>query len=232
MKKIIVIGALLFNGHIGFSLENHTDSKCQQFVSDVFEQYDLGLFIALSPFIKEDKPNFLMRIEPIQIPQKKHDKLAKIINLYNSLTALSSREKVALVFQGKTLKDKGYEFTIGETSSDSNPNRYDYYMHGQTPPPLLTHTFHFSSDCKFKKYHIEEKPTSLTIYDYKNSGFHVSADSQCKFNEPNPQGNSILTAHFNMPANYNTLDEDSDHVILKYPGYYKDLCALAKKAND
>ena len=108
MKKIMIIGALLLIGNMGFSKTQDSESfsRCQSFVSDIFKQYDLSSLVTISSFIDQKKPEFLKTTDPMYIPQKK-----VVVDPWEIPSVV---KKVKLVFQGKILKNESYEFTIQE----------------------------------------------------------------------------------------------------------------------
>ena len=199
----MIAGILLLTGNMSFSLDYpdiDRKSKCQSFISDVFAQYGL-----MPTFVKA-KPNISITTIPVHIPQK-----------------IPSTKKMKLVFKGKTLKDGKYTFTIGEMDPVLTQNAMLYYhMYGKETPSL-THTFVFSPDCQFQEYLMKKRPPKPVIIDANNRGFYVTADSTCAFAEPHPRGEDSLTVHFDFST------VGGEYKTLKYPNYYRGLCALAKK---
>ena len=139
-----------------------------------------------------------------------------------------------LVGSVKPLKDGSYMAQIGEISPDPiTVVEYRIYGKGRRPP-LLMHTFLFSKDCKFQYYEIRQSPVRLKFYDHTEGGFNVSANFQCRFNEPNPQdcnGCNGLTAFYNLPFMRNVFPHET-YVTLNHPLYYRGLCGLAQSVNN
>ena len=227
MKKIIIIGVLLLNGNMGFSMEKHgfkIHSKCQGFVLDIFEQYGLLVLAKRRTSIMvQEKPIFSVTTSPINIPQKKSKYVQLQEAAYQRKKVLNTGE-VKLVFEGKTSNSGGYLFTVNEV----NPKMTYVYRKKLQERPALIHTFSFSSDCKFLQYKVQKVPDSIMVYpsSIEDRGFYISADSTCTFNEPTSEGGDTLTAYLGLHPH------GSKYVILKHPSYYRGLCALAKRANN
>ena len=227
MKKIVITLVLFFTGSISFAQETQTVSKCQSFISSVFGKYNLPLpeGNALPLYVdsnlekyNQEKPEFMVVTWPIEIKKQAP---------YIIKDTLIVKNKDQLKIEGKILEDGSYALVVSEIDSRSKPvpNIKVFYNYLDVPMPLI-HTFHFSENCEFNSYHVRQQAG----FNMRDKGFYVSANMQCEFNEPGTSGED-LTAHI-IPArglNYKKLISGTkDYMILKYPGYYRGLCALAK----
>ena len=165
----------------------------------------------------QENPEFLVVTTPMEIPQKKSSGRA----------SANSIEAVHLMFMGEMLKDGSYEFTIAEIEpvSAKQHTHINKFIDREQP---VEHKFRFSNDCRFQEYHIR-RASSLN---FKKTGFFVSADSNCEFNEPQKQESGGLTAYLDeLNSQVSGLPvrlRKPDYFIFKYPAYYRGLCALAK----
>ena len=224
---MFLIGILLLIGNTSFAQESpNTHSQCQAFVASVFRSYDLPLpetagFPVLGDFDLEnydqEKPEFTIVTTPIEIQRQQFPKKQFIIQKKNHLQ-----------FEGKVLEDGSYTLVVSEIdpeviTREQNPYMQSFYHITKMETPLV-HAFHFSKDCEFNSYNVR-KPPGL-----ERKGWFVSADSQCEFGEPRKKQG--LTAHILLPhvLSYRLLTP-SNYMILKYPNYYRGLCALAEKTN-
>ena len=263
MNKLVLIVVLALCGHMSFSLESQgfeTNSQCQNFVSSVFRYYGLtapemsGSYYDEANLEKYDqeKPEFV--VTKTMVLRKGY--IGNLIYKYKD-----KKDETRVTFTGKIVEDGNYIFIIRE----EDPRKY---FNGIFILPLnltIDHSFHFTNDCNFQKYFVQGFPK---IAHGRKKGFYVSADSQCKFDEPI---NSVtgLTAHIipslkkkvfiKKKAFINLVDiqkkgldsyakkdkkkkdtegrifipeEPSDYMILKYPGYYRGLCSLAKESQN
>ena len=224
---MFIIGILLLIGNTSFAQESQsTYSQCQAFVSSVFRQYNLPLpetdeFPAFEDFDLEnydqEKPEFTIVTTPIEIQRQQFPKKQFIIP-----------KKDHLQFEGKILEDGSYTLVVSEIDPEvitleQNPYKQTVRSILDKKTPFV-HVFLFSKDCEFSSYHIRKRPG------LERKGWFVSADSQCEFDEPRKKQG--LTAHILLPhvLGYKLLTP-SNYMILKYPNYYRGLCALAEKTN-
>ena len=221
---MILIGMLLFIGNMSVAQESQSspvNSKCQAFVSSIFEYYGLPLpgtngFPVYGHFNLEnydqEKPEFTIMTTPIEI-QKQTSGLQR--------SPYKAQER--LEFEGKVLESGIYEFTISEIKY---PLRHRH-IYNEKP---VTYTFNFSKDCKFSSYVILKKPTM------NSTGFHVDTNAQCEFYAPK-RDVLVLTAYelattASLDYPYEINDPNKHYVVLPYTTYYIELCTLAKNTNN
>ena len=235
---MILIGILLFIGNMSVAQESQSspvNSKCQAFVSSIFEHYGLPLpgtneFPVHGDFDLEnydqEKPEFTIMTTPIEI--QKQDFSMRTLEIMSQESIYKSEDH--LKFEGKVLADGSYAFAVSEINPQAQTSEENPYMQTifsipdmETP---LAHVFRFSKDCEFLSYHIHKEPTM------KRTGFRVSTNSQCIFDEPVP--GEGLTAHELIATgnyNYMLLNPERRYAILYYPDYYRGICTLAKNTN-
>lgn len=229
---MIISILLLLTGNMSFARippAIQTVSKCQSFVSAVFDKYGLpqpetGVFPVHGDFDLENynqgKPEFMVMTTPREINKRAPD-LAK--------NTFKQRDH-HLKFEGKVLEDGSYGLTVWEIAPKFQQQKiakHEEVLYKILDIRPIVHTFHFSEECEFKEYLVAR---SAGI---NKDGFHVSANSQCEFKEPIKKRGEALAAHILQASGYNynfLLNED--YIILEYPHYYRGLCDLARDNNE
>ena len=159
-----------------------------------------------------------------------------ILSLHQAGIATTPTQIKHLKFEGKILNDGSYVSIVTEVLPVV-PAEEGKYRNTLTMP--LVHTFHFSENCDFNEYQVKQQ----AIY-FKETGFFVSANSQCLFDESRKSPGDGLTAYIlekNKEEEASLVTRFGDaildivpanYMILTNPVYYRELCYLAQKNNE